>query len=75
MQQIEFDALDESLDVAARRAAQALLALEGLRRSADPAHRAAYRHVHDLLADLGGMKMQLGVMDLAGLETSEPSAG
>ncbi|SDE27138.1 hypothetical protein [Nocardioides lianchengensis] len=63
MQQSEFDTLDETLDVAARHASRALIALGALRSSPDPEHRAAYRSIHDLIGDLGGLKVQLGIME------------
>jgi len=58
--QTEYDTLDETIDIVARHAAKALLALDEIRRSYDP--RAAYRQVHDLIGDLGGMKIQLAGM-------------
>jgi len=60
--QTEYDTLDETIDIVARHAAKALLALDEIRRSYDPSHRAAYRQVHDLIGDLGGMKIQLAGM-------------
>jgi hypothetical protein len=64
MQQNEFEKLDQTVDVVAKHACRALLALEDLRRSPDPVLRGAYREVHDLLGDLGGLRLQLGTMHL-----------
>jgi hypothetical protein len=64
MQQNEFEKLDETVEVAARHACRVMLALADLRASPDPALRAAYRDLHDLLGDLGVLRAQLGVMHL-----------
>ncbi|WP_193613464.1 hypothetical protein [Nocardioides lijunqiniae] len=64
MQQREFEKLDETVEGAARHACRALVALDDLRTSPDPVLRAAYRDLHDLLGDLGGLRAQLGVMHL-----------
>lgn len=57
--------LDHGVDLVARHACRALLALDAFRRSGDPAMREAYREVHDLIADLGSLRIQLGCIALA----------
>lgn len=63
MQQQEFDTLDQIIDLISRHAATALLSLDWLRLSIDAPDRDAYRQVHDLMGDLGSMKVQLGLME------------
>jgi hypothetical protein len=60
----EFKQLDETVHLVAKHACHALVALEDLRLSSDPAMRKAYREVHDLIGDLGGLRIQLGSMQL-----------
>ncbi|SDD67442.1 hypothetical protein [Nocardioides lianchengensis] len=60
MDQAEFRTIDGQIDAVARRTSHALLALDGLRRSPDPAMRLAYREVHDLVGDLGALRVTVG---------------
>jgi len=55
----QFDRLEVRVDAAARHACRALLAMDGLRTSSDPAERATYRNVHDLIGDLGSLRLEL----------------
>jgi hypothetical protein len=64
MQHNDFEKLDQTVEVVAKHACRALVALDELRRSPDPALRAAYGELHDLLGDLGGLRAQLGAMHL-----------
>lgn len=50
------------IDLIARHAARALLSLDGIRRSDAGAEQDAYRQVHDLMGDLGSMKVRLQLM-------------
>jgi predicted solute-binding protein len=59
MRQAEFQVIDGGIDRVAKHACHALLALERLRLSPDPALRLAYREVHDLIGDLGALRMEL----------------
>ncbi len=54
--------LNRGVEAAASHACQALLALGELRRSPDPAIRAAYAAVHELIGDLGSLRLQIAVL-------------
>jgi hypothetical protein len=62
MHQTEFQAIDGGIHRVAQHACHALLALEALRLSPDPALRRAYREVHDLIGDLGALRMEVSGM-------------
>lgn len=68
----EFHQLDATVHVVAQHACHALLALDDLRFSHDPALREAYREVHDLIGDLGCLRIQLGTMQLASAKEIGP---
>ncbi|HTW16597.1 MAG TPA: hypothetical protein VMF51_15775 [Nocardioides sp.] len=59
---IGVDRLNGIVDVAAAHACRALLELQDHRRSPDPGMRAAYQAVHDLIGDLGGLRLALAVL-------------
>jgi len=60
---IEVDRLHGIVDVAAAHACRALLELQDHRRSPDPGMRAAYQAVHDLIGDLGGLRLAITILD------------
>ncbi|MEI5675628.1 MULTISPECIES: hypothetical protein [unclassified Nocardioides] len=59
MDRAQFDRFRVRVDEAARHACHALLALDALRTSDDPEERAAYSDVHDLIADLSSLRVEL----------------
>ena len=61
----EIDELNHTVDVAAVHACRALLTLERFRKSADPSGRAAYDAVHELIGDLGSLRMRIAILDRA----------
>ncbi|WP_244928682.1 hypothetical protein [Nocardioides sp. W7] len=62
MVRTEVDRLNRIVDVAAAHACRAMLELQDHRRSPDPQMRAAYEAVHDLIGDLGGLRMAITVL-------------
>lgn len=61
----EFHQLDATVHVVAQHACHALLTMDDLRFSHDPALQEAYREVHDLIGDLACLRIQLGTMQRA----------
>ncbi len=55
--------LQHGVDEAATLACRALLELQEHRRSPDPRMRAAYHAVHELIGDLGSLRIGLAVLD------------
>lgn len=62
MHDAEFKVIDGGIHEVAQHACHALLALDELRFSPDPAMRRAYRHVHDLIGDLGALRIRVSCL-------------
>lgn len=62
MQHAAFISIEQQIQLLGEHASHALLALDHLRHSPDPAERLAYREVHDLLGDLGALRMTVELM-------------
>ncbi|SDD94716.1 hypothetical protein [Nocardioides lianchengensis] len=62
MRDTELTAIDGGINEVAQHACHALLALGDLRYSPDPAMRLAYRQVHDLIGDLGALRITVSCM-------------
>jgi len=72
MRDTELSVIDGALDEVAQHACRALLALEQLRFSPDPALRRAYHHVHDLIGDLGALRIAIGCLPATGPTSCGP---
>lgn len=62
MLRAEFTVIDGHIDLLGKNACHALLALDDLRHSPDLAMRLAYREVHDLIGDVGALRIAVGLM-------------
>jgi len=69
MRHAEFDVIDGGIHEVAKHACHALLSLDQLRFSPDPAMRLAYRQVHDLIGDLGALRITVSCLPVSQFES------
>lgn len=62
MQRAEHTIIDDQIELLGQHACHVLLALGDLRFSPDPGMRLAYREVHDLIGDIGALRITVDLM-------------
>jgi hypothetical protein len=62
MQRADFTTIDLQIETLGQHACHALLALDRLRFSPDPDIRLAYQEVHDLIGDIGALRLTIDLM-------------